>query len=121
MRSQERHARKKLVGAVMALTLVAAACGSDSDTDAETPGTDAPVVRAVQIQRRLWRSDRGGGLHLGGILAQADTAERRPVVADCCGEMIRVAQRVLREREVLPAPSLSIRSVDAALMAMCGP
>lgn len=47
MRSQERNTREKFVGAVMALTLVAAACGSDSDT--ETPGTDAPVETEAPV------------------------------------------------------------------------
>ncbi len=45
MRSQERHTRKKLAGAIMVLGLVAAACGSDADT--ETPSSDAPVETAA--------------------------------------------------------------------------
>ena len=40
MRSTERSTRKKLIGAVVALAVVAAACGSD---DAESTNTDAPV------------------------------------------------------------------------------
>ena len=39
MRSTERSTRKKLIGVVVALAFVAAACGSD---DAETTSTDAP-------------------------------------------------------------------------------
>jgi iron complex transport system substrate-binding protein len=39
MRSTERSTRKKLIGAIVALAFVAAACGSD---DAESTSTDAP-------------------------------------------------------------------------------
>ena len=45
MRLQERHTRKKLVGALVALTLVAAACGShtDSSSDASDSTTDSAL------------------------------------------------------------------------------
>lgn len=51
MRSLERNTRKKLTVALVALSLVAAACGSDAETtsdngapaDTEAPATDAPV------------------------------------------------------------------------------
>jgi iron complex transport system substrate-binding protein len=47
MRSTERSTRKKLIGAVVALAFVAAACGSD---DAESTSTDAPSETEAPAQ-----------------------------------------------------------------------
>jgi iron complex transport system substrate-binding protein len=47
MRSTERSTRKKLIGAVVALAFVAAACGSD---DAESTSTDAPSETEAPVE-----------------------------------------------------------------------
>ncbi len=51
MRSTERSTRKKLIGAVVALAFVAAACGSDAadNTSADAPtGTEAPAPTGTE-------------------------------------------------------------------------
>jgi len=51
MRSTERSTRKKLIGAVVALAFVAAACGSDAadNTSAPAPtGTEAPAPTGTE-------------------------------------------------------------------------
>ena len=47
MRSQERHTRKKFTGAIIALGIAVAACGSDSDSTSESADTAAPAETEV--------------------------------------------------------------------------